>query len=88
MSNINVCSPKGCSARMETQGLHVSAEAAQQRHLKTPPLFQSVSVDGATAVSSVTLPATAAVLKDGVTCEVSNEHGAESKVVPVAVKKG
>lgn len=39
-------------------------------------------------VSSVTLPATAAVLQDGVTCQVSNEHGAESKVVPVAVKTG
>lgn len=47
-----------------------------------------MSVDGTKVVSSVTLPATAEVLKDGVTCEVSNEHGAESKVVPVAVKKG
>lgn len=50
--------------------------------------FQSVSVEGGKVVSTVTLRATAEILKDGVTCEVSNEHGTETKSFPVAIKKG
>lgn len=38
------------------------------------------------AVSTVTLKATPEVLKDGVTCEVSNEYGKDSKVFPVILK--
>lgn len=50
--------------------------------------FQSVSVEGNKVVSTMTLRATAEILKDGVTCEVFNEHGAESKSFPVDIKKG
>ncbi|KAM3873294.1 basal cell adhesion molecule [Diretmus argenteus] len=47
---------------------------------------QSVSVEGNRVVSSVTLEATAEVMKDGVTCEVSNEHGTDSKAFAVSIK--
>lgn len=50
--------------------------------------LQAIAVEGNKVVSTVTLPATADVLKDGVTCEVSNVYGAESKSFPVAIKKG
>lgn len=36
----------------------------------------------------MTLEATAQVMKDGVTCQVSNEHGADSKTVAVSLKRG
>lgn len=49
---------------------------------------QSVSVEGNKVVSTVTLPATAEVMKDGVTCEVSNEHGTDSKTFLVSLKRG
>lgn len=45
-------------------------------------------MEGNKVVSTVTLRATAEILKDGVTCEVSNEYGAESKSFPIAIKKG
>ncbi|XP_062421662.1 LOW QUALITY PROTEIN: basal cell adhesion molecule [Pungitius pungitius] len=59
-----------------------------------PPQFtwkpsgrESVSVDGNKVVSTVTLKATAQVMKDGVTCEASNEHGADSKTFAVSLKR-
>ncbi|KAI1886306.1 hypothetical protein AGOR_G00212640 [Albula goreensis] len=53
----------------------------------TPPGKESVEVKGNTVVSSVELEATAAVLKDGVTCEAANEHGADSKQFQVTIRK-
>ncbi|XP_029928623.1 basal cell adhesion molecule isoform X2 [Myripristis murdjan] len=46
---------------------------------------ESVSLEGSKVVSSLTLPATADVLKDGVTCEASNEHGTDSKAFAVSI---
>uniref|UniRef100_UPI0037E92497 basal cell adhesion molecule isoform X2 n=1 Tax=Semicossyphus pulcher TaxID=241346 RepID=UPI0037E92497 len=48
---------------------------------------ESVLVEGNKVVSTVTLEATAEVMKDGVTCEVSNEHGKDSKTLLVSVKR-
>lgn len=48
---------------------------------------ESVSVEGSKLVSTVTLEATAAVMKDGVTCEASNEHGTDSKTFLVSLKR-
>ncbi|XP_028436904.1 basal cell adhesion molecule isoform X1 [Perca flavescens] len=48
---------------------------------------ESVSVEGNKVVSTVTLQATAAVMKDGATCEVSNQHGTDTKTVMVSLKK-
>ncbi|XP_042345771.1 basal cell adhesion molecule isoform X2 [Plectropomus leopardus] len=48
---------------------------------------ESVSVEGDKVVSTVTLQATAEVMKDGVTCEVSNEHGKDSKTLSVSLKR-
>ncbi|XP_068591565.1 basal cell adhesion molecule isoform X2 [Cebidichthys violaceus] len=52
-----------------------------------PSVKESVSVEGNKVVSTVTLQATAEVMKDGVTCEVSNEHGTDSKTFLVSVKR-
>ncbi|KAI3361204.1 hypothetical protein L3Q82_013399 [Scortum barcoo] len=49
---------------------------------------QAVLVEGNKVVSTVTLQATAEVIKDGVTCEVSNEHGTDSKTLLVSLKRG
>uniref|UniRef100_A0A8D2ZZK5 Basal cell adhesion molecule (Lutheran blood group) n=1 Tax=Scophthalmus maximus TaxID=52904 RepID=A0A8D2ZZK5_SCOMX len=48
---------------------------------------ESVSVEGNKVVSTVTLQATAEIMKDGVTCEVTNEHGSDSKSFPVSLKR-
>ncbi|XP_049439197.1 basal cell adhesion molecule isoform X1 [Epinephelus fuscoguttatus] len=48
---------------------------------------ESVSVEGNKAVSTVTLQATAEVMKNGVTCEVSNDHGTDSKTILVSLKR-
>lgn len=48
---------------------------------------ESVSVEGNRVVSAVTLQATAEVMKDGVTCEVSNEHGTDSKTFVVSLPR-
>ncbi|XP_045900317.1 basal cell adhesion molecule isoform X1 [Micropterus dolomieu] len=48
---------------------------------------ESVSVEGSKVVSTVTLQATAKVMKDGVTCEVSNEHGTDSKTFEISLKR-
>ncbi|XP_041649489.1 basal cell adhesion molecule isoform X2 [Cheilinus undulatus] len=48
---------------------------------------QSLSVEGIKLVSTLTLPATAEVMKDGVTCEASNEHGTDSKTFMVSLKR-
>ncbi|XP_030249740.1 basal cell adhesion molecule isoform X2 [Sparus aurata] len=48
---------------------------------------ESVSVEANKVVATVTLQATAEVMKDGVTCEVSNEHGTDSKTLAVAIKR-
>lgn len=47
---------------------------------------QSVTVENNKAVSTVTLKATPEVIKDGVTCEVSNDYGKDSKVFQVNPK--
>lgn len=52
------------------------------------PPSQSVSLEGNKVVSTVTLQATAEVMKDGVTCEASNEHGKDSKTFLVSLKRG
>ncbi|XP_039973908.1 basal cell adhesion molecule isoform X1 [Xiphias gladius] len=48
---------------------------------------ESVSVEGNKVVSTVTLEATAEVMENGMTCEVSNEHGSDSKTFPVSLKR-
>ncbi|GAA6220358.1 basal cell adhesion molecule-like isoform X2 [Lates japonicus] len=48
---------------------------------------EAVSVEGNKMVSTVTLQATAEVMKDGVICEVSNEHGTDSKTLMVSLKR-
>ncbi|XP_044064680.1 basal cell adhesion molecule isoform X2 [Siniperca chuatsi] len=48
---------------------------------------ESVSVEGNKVVSTVTLQATAEVMKDGVTCKVSNEHGTDSKTFQISFKR-
>ncbi|XP_029361171.1 basal cell adhesion molecule [Echeneis naucrates] len=48
---------------------------------------ESVSVKGNKLVSTVTLKATAEVMAGGVTCEVSNEYGTDSKSLPVSLKR-
>ncbi|XP_056299958.1 basal cell adhesion molecule isoform X2 [Pseudoliparis swirei] len=48
---------------------------------------ESVSVSGNKVVSALTLKATAEVMKDGVTCEVNNEYGTDSKTLPVSLKR-
>ncbi|XP_049587520.1 basal cell adhesion molecule isoform X1 [Syngnathus scovelli] len=48
---------------------------------------ESVMVEGNKAVSTVVLPASAVVMKDGVTCEVANEYGTDSKTFSVSLKR-
>ncbi|KAK5861896.1 hypothetical protein PBY51_017334 [Eleginops maclovinus] len=48
---------------------------------------ESVSVEGGKVVSTVTLEATPEVMKDGVKCEVSNEHGKTSETFLVSLKR-
>ncbi|TMS10695.1 Cell surface glycoprotein MUC18 [Larimichthys crocea] len=48
---------------------------------------ESVSVEDNKVVSTVTLAATAEVMKDGVTCMVSNEHGKDNKTILVSLKR-
>ncbi|KAM9722825.1 basal cell adhesion molecule isoform 2-T2 [Menidia menidia] len=48
---------------------------------------ESISVEGTKMVSTVTLPATTDILKNGVTCEAYNEHGTDSKMFPVSLKR-
>ncbi|KAK3572259.1 hypothetical protein QTP86_029417, partial [Hemibagrus guttatus] len=47
---------------------------------------ESVTLNGNKFTSTVTLEATAAVLKDGVTCEASNIHGADSMKFMVGIQ--
>lgn len=49
---------------------------------------QSISMKENKVVSTLTLQATAEVMKNGVTCEVTNEHGTDSKTFPVSLKRG
>uniref|UniRef100_A0A4W5N7U2 Ig-like domain-containing protein n=1 Tax=Hucho hucho TaxID=62062 RepID=A0A4W5N7U2_9TELE len=53
----------------------------------TPSGKESVAVKGNKVVSMVMLEASAAVLKDGVTCEASNNHGAASQAFKVTIKQ-
>lgn len=46
----------------------------------------SLVVNGNTFTSIVTLEATAAVIKDGVTCEATNMHGTDSKKIMVEIQ--
>ncbi|KAG7266363.1 hypothetical protein CRUP_001144, partial [Coryphaenoides rupestris] len=48
---------------------------------------ESVSVEGAKVVSSLTLEASAEVMKEGLTCEVSNEYGKDSKMFSVSIQE-
>lgn len=48
---------------------------------------ESVTVEGNKVVSSVTLQATAEIMKNGVSCEVSNEHGKDQKTIAVSLKR-
>lgn len=48
---------------------------------------ESVTVEGNKVVSSVTLQATAEIMKNGVSCEVSNEHGKDQKMISVSLKR-
>ncbi|XP_061919929.1 basal cell adhesion molecule isoform X1 [Entelurus aequoreus] len=48
---------------------------------------ESVTVEGIKVVSTVILPATADVMNGGVTCEVANEHGTDSKAFVVSLKR-
>ncbi|CAL8359270.1 unnamed protein product [Arctogadus glacialis] len=48
---------------------------------------ESVSVEGPRVVSTLTLEASVEVMKEGVTCEVSNEHGKDSKLFSVSIKE-
>ncbi|KAM8846065.1 basal cell adhesion molecule isoform 1-T1 [Synchiropus picturatus] len=52
----------------------------------TPSGKESVSVEGTKVVSTVHLKATAEIMKDGVTCQVSNEHGTDSQKLMVSLK--
>lgn len=47
-----------------------------------------MTVEGSKVVSTVILQATAEVMKDGATCEASNEHGTDSKTFMVSLKRG
>lgn len=49
---------------------------------------QSVTVMGNKVISTVTLEASAVVLKDGVFCEAYNTHGKDSKNFKVSIKSG
>ncbi|XP_062847061.1 basal cell adhesion molecule [Trichomycterus rosablanca] len=51
----------------------------------TPRGKESVTIEGTKYISTVTLEATAAVLKDGVTCEAANKHGTDSKKFMVEI---
>ncbi|KAF4103237.1 basal cell adhesion molecule isoform X2 [Onychostoma macrolepis] len=52
----------------------------------TPSGKESVTVVGNKVISTVTLQASAAVLKDGVICEAYNSHGRDSKNFKVSIK--
>ncbi|XP_057196178.1 basal cell adhesion molecule isoform X2 [Triplophysa rosa] len=52
----------------------------------TPSGKESVTVLGNKVISRITLEATSAVLKDGVTCEASNKLGMDSKKFTVSIK--
>lgn len=47
----------------------------------------AVTVEGNKVVSSVTLQATPEIMKNGVSCEVSNEHGTDQKMISVSLKR-
>ncbi|KAG7457693.1 hypothetical protein MATL_G00229960 [Megalops atlanticus] len=53
----------------------------------TPPGEESVTVQGNKLVSTVSLEATASVLKNGVTCNATNEHGSDSKHLQVVISE-
>lgn len=53
----------------------------------TPSGKQSVEVKGNAVISTVTLEATGAVLRDGVTCQAGNVHGADSQQFKVSISK-
>lgn len=47
-----------------------------------------MTVVGNKVISTITLEASAAVLKDGVICEAYNKHGIDSKNFKVSIKSG
>ncbi|XP_068180580.1 basal cell adhesion molecule isoform X2 [Antennarius striatus] len=52
-----------------------------------PPGKESVDIEGNKFVSTVTLRATPEVMKNGVTCEVSNAHGKDNTTISVSLKR-
>lgn len=48
---------------------------------------ESVTVEGNKVVSSVMLTATPEIMKSGVSCEVSNEHGNDKAMISVSLKR-
>lgn len=48
---------------------------------------ESVSVEGNKVVSSLTLQATPQIMNDGVSCEVTNKHGTDQKIILVSLKR-
>ncbi|XP_052474986.1 basal cell adhesion molecule-like [Carassius gibelio] len=52
----------------------------------TPSGKESVTVVGNKVISTVTLEASAAVLKNGVICEASNDYGRDNKTFKVSIK--
>ncbi|XP_031431658.1 basal cell adhesion molecule isoform X2 [Clupea harengus] len=79
------------NGEVEKEGDMVTLTCSAQGHPSpqftwTPSGKESVDMKGTTMVSTVTLKATAAVMKEGVVCKVSNEHGEDTKTFQVALK--
>ncbi|KPP59427.1 basal cell adhesion molecule-like [Scleropages formosus] len=52
------------------------------------PFFQAVTVLENKVISKLTVEATESILKNGVACEVANEHGQDSKLFRVVLSSG
>ncbi|XP_041963029.1 basal cell adhesion molecule isoform X2 [Alosa sapidissima] len=79
------------NGQVEKEGDMVTLTCSAQGHPApqftwTPSGKESVDMKGNVMVSTVTLKATAEVMKDGVVCKVSNEHGEDTKTIQVALK--
>ncbi|XP_062394850.1 basal cell adhesion molecule [Sardina pilchardus] len=79
------------NGEVEKEGDMVTLTCSAQGHPApqftwTPSGKESVDMKGNEMVSTVTLEATAEVMKNGVVCKVSNEHGEDMKTIQVALK--
>ncbi|XP_053479142.1 basal cell adhesion molecule isoform X1 [Ictalurus furcatus] len=77
--------------KVEKQGSMVTLRCSAQGYpapqfVWKPSGKVSLDVNGNTFTSTVILEATAAVIKDGVTCEAINMHGADSKKIMVEIQ--